>query len=219
MSSARYILGLLAAMLVGAAAATVVLQRASGPEVVSVAPPRARPGEAVTIKGARFAAAPQENTVLFGSLAGRVLSANAGEVRVEVPEVAVADGGEVRVGLRILAGNRASAPVNLAVYREKEGEPTREASSPAASPEPSPATLPPPLAGAVGAPPKAPGGAPRRAAAALPPPSRRSPLRRRRHPSARRPRRPGRGPLPPRRPGSRVAASCSSGPRPPASRK
>ena len=168
-SSARYVLGLLGAMLIGAAAATVVLQRASGPEVASVVPPRARPGEAVTIKGARFASAPQGNTVLFGSLAGRVLSANAGEVRVEVPEVDVAAGGEVRVGLRILAGNRVSAPVDLAVYREKEGEPTREASSPAASPEPSPATLPPPLPGAVAAPPKAQGGAQRRAAAALPP--------------------------------------------------
>lgn len=141
-SAARAVLGLLTGMIMGAAAVAVVLLRPSGPQVATLAPTRARPGEAVTIKGTRFAPVAQSNVVLFGDHTGRVLSSNPGEIRAEVPELEVAPGSEVRLGVRVLAGDRASNPVDVAIYREQTGDATEQASTPAASPTPGPAATP-----------------------------------------------------------------------------
>jgi len=113
------VLGFLAVVFVAAAPATVLFMRTRGPAVTAVTPPRARPGEAVTLAGTRFGATPEANVVLFGGQTGRILSAKADEVRVEVPELGVAEGNEMRLGVRVLAGDRASAPVDLTVYRER----------------------------------------------------------------------------------------------------
>ena len=75
-------------VLVAAAPATVLYVRARGPAVAAVTPARARPGDAVTLAGSRFGSTPEANVVLFGDQTGRVLSAKADEVRVEVPELA-----------------------------------------------------------------------------------------------------------------------------------
>jgi hypothetical protein len=157
-------------MLMGAAAVAVVLLRPSGPQVSTLAPTRARPGEALTIKGSRFAPAPQSNVVLIGDHTGHVLSANSGEIRVEVPELEVAPGGEVRLGVRVLAGDRASAPVDVAIYREQNGDATEQASLPAASTPPGPAPTPVPVT-ATPAPRTEEARPPRRAAATPRPPA------------------------------------------------
>ena len=124
------VLGLLAVILVAAAPATVLFMRTRGPAVTTITPPRARPGEAVTLAGSRFGSTPDANVVLFGGQTGRVLSAKADEVRVEIPELGVAEGSEMRLGVRVLAGDRASAPVDLTVYRERSGAAGEAAAQP-----------------------------------------------------------------------------------------
>jgi hypothetical protein len=161
------VLGLLAVMLVAAAPAAVLLMRSRGPSVASDTPPRARPGDAVTLAGSRFGETPQANVVLFGDQTGRILGAKADEVRVEVPELAVTEGGEVRFTVRVVAGDHVSAPVDVTVFRERSTaavavEPpatgVAEAASPApllpAAPVPAPhaAALPPAARPAQGVP-------------------------------------------------------------------
>jgi hypothetical protein len=170
-SAARAVLGLLAGMIMGAAAVAFFLLRPSGPQVATLAPTRARPGEAVTIKGTRFAAVAQSNVVLFGDHAGRVLSSNPGEIRAEVPELEVAPGSEIRLGVRVLAGDRASNPVDVEIYREQTGDATDQASQPAAPPSPGAAPTPAPVpVTATPAPKPDDAAAPRRRAAATPRP-------------------------------------------------
>lgn len=155
------VLGLLAVMLVAAAPAAVLLMRSRGPAVASVTPPRARPGDAVTLSGSRFGATPQANVVLFGDQTGRILGAKDDEVRVEVPELAVAEGGEVRLAVRVVAGDRVSAPVDVTVFRERSTATADGVAAPVtgvATVTPAPEPLP-----------AAPAPAPPRAVAALPP--------------------------------------------------
>jgi hypothetical protein len=132
-SGAFGVLGFLALILVAAAPATVLYMRTRGPAVAAIAPARARPGEAVTLAGSRFGSTPEANVVLFGGQTGRVLSAKADEVRVEIPELGVAEGSEMRLGVRILAGDRASAPVDLTVYRDRSGGGAETATQPSAT--------------------------------------------------------------------------------------
>jgi IPT/TIG domain-containing protein len=180
-----------AGSLVGAvAAAAFLLTRPSGPRVDGVAPLRGRPGEAVTIKGGGFAPSTRGNLVLFGDQPARVLNATGEEIRVEVPEPAAATGGEIRLGLRVVTGDRASATTDFTAYRETGAEiPTQETSlatplpaagpaTPVAAPTvaaapatPAPTSAPTtaaPVVAAVSAPAKPAAAAPRRAA---PPPT------------------------------------------------
>jgi hypothetical protein len=112
------VLGLVAGIL-AAVPATIVLTRSRGPEVTAVTPPRTRPGDTVVLAGSRFETTPEANIVLFGDQTGRVVSAKADELQVEVPQLAVALGGELRLAVRVLAGDRASAPRDVAVYRDR----------------------------------------------------------------------------------------------------
>jgi hypothetical protein len=95
-----------------------VFLRSSGPTLAGVDPGRVRAGDAITVKGQGFAPTPQGNIVLFGDQTGRVISATVTELRVEVPELPVADGATQNVGLRVLVGRTASAAFDLAVYKE-----------------------------------------------------------------------------------------------------
>ena len=95
-----------------------VFLRPSGPTLGGLEPARARAGDTITVKGTGFTASPQGNIVLFGDRAGRVISASGNELRVEVPEVVVADGATANVAVRVLVGKAVSSPMDLAVYRE-----------------------------------------------------------------------------------------------------
>lgn len=147
-----------------------VLLRPMGPTLSAIEPARVRAGDAITVKGQGFAATPQGNIVLFGDQTGRVISATVSELRVEVPELPLADGVTQNVGLRVLVGRTASAAFDLAVYKEAAPippPPTEEVvadAAPAAPPEPVAAVAPPTTQAA--APPK-----PARAARPLASPS------------------------------------------------
>jgi hypothetical protein len=127
------LLSFLVLIVVAATPATVLFMRTRGPAVAAITPPRARPGEAVTLAGSRFGPTPEANVVLFGGQTGRVLSAKADEVRVELPELGVAEGNEMRVAVRVVAGDRASAPMDLTVYRERSDSATQAAPPPSGS--------------------------------------------------------------------------------------
>jgi len=105
----------------GAGAGTVWYLRNSGPDVELLTPTRAHPGEVVTLKGSRFAPAPQGVIVLFGDQTGPVVNATADEIRVAVPSRALEGPKERHVAVRVLVGERASLPVDLTVYAEAEG--------------------------------------------------------------------------------------------------
>lgn len=129
-----------------------VFLRPAGPALSGLEPARARAGDTITLKGRGFSSAPQGNIVLFGDRAGRVISGSDSELRVEVPEVGVADGATASVAVRIVVDKAASGPMELAVFREApavaevasvppaEGEQaTQPAAGGAAPPEPQPA--------------------------------------------------------------------------------
>jgi hypothetical protein len=125
-----------------------VFLRSSGPTLAGVDPGRVRAGDAVTVKGQGFAPTPQGNIVLFGDQTGRVISATVTELRVEVPELPVADGATQNVGLRVLVGRTASATFDLAVYKEAPPvfPPPAEEPVPEATPEPEVVAAAPPQA-------------------------------------------------------------------------
>ncbi len=141
------VLALLAGVLI-AVPATIVLTRTRGPVVTAVTPARAHPGDTIVLTGSLFEATPQANIVLFGDQTGRVVSAKADEVRVEVPQLAIAEGGESRLAVRVLAGDRASAPLDVTVYRDRQTATSEPAaiSRGAAAPDATIPVAPPPLA-------------------------------------------------------------------------
>jgi IPT/TIG domain len=139
---------LLIAVAAGAGAAAMWFLRPQGPDVELLTPVRARPGEVVTLKGSRFAPAPQGVIVLFGDKTGPVVNASADEIRAAVPALSLEGPAERHVAVRVLVGDRASTPFDLTVYAPATEAP--EATEvPAAEEAPAPptttvpATLPP----------------------------------------------------------------------------
>jgi hypothetical protein len=125
-----------------------VFLRPSGPTLGGFDPPRARAGDTITLKGSAFGASTQTNIVLFGDRAGRVISASASELRVEVPDLTVAAGAATRVAVRVLVGQAVSAPMDLSVYRDAPAvaqaePPPAAAEQPAAQAQPEPTSAPP----------------------------------------------------------------------------
>jgi hypothetical protein len=121
----------------GVGAGTAWYLRNVGPEVDLLTPTRAHPGDVVTLKGLRFAPAPQGVIVLFGDQTGPVVKATADEIRVGVPARALEGPAERHVAVRVLIGDRASAPVDLTVYAEAPVPPVstaQESAGPAATP-------------------------------------------------------------------------------------
>lgn len=144
-----------------AGAGTAWYLRNAGPDVELLTPTRAHPGELVTLKGSRFAPAPQGVIVLFGDQTGPVVNATADEIRVAVPARALEGPTERHVAVRVLVGERASSPVDLTVYAETPAQPasaaqeTAEVAAPAATLA-APSTTPPaPRAVAAATPPNA----------------------------------------------------------------
>jgi uncharacterized protein (TIGR03437 family) len=80
----RYVFEATAERLVGSAArfeARAVLT----PRITSLAPRLANAGDTITITGSNFSTSPDENSVLFGGMRGRVVSATTTQLRVAVP--------------------------------------------------------------------------------------------------------------------------------------
>jgi hypothetical protein len=116
---ARAILVLAAALLAaGVGLLAIVFLRPQGPELSSMEPQRARPGDTIVLRGRRFDGAAAANTVLVGDRAGRVLGATPGELKVEVPALEIEPGGERNVGVRVLVGRAASDELDLQLFRE-----------------------------------------------------------------------------------------------------
>jgi hypothetical protein len=123
-----------------------VFLRQGGPSLAGLDPARARAGDTITLRGQGFSPTPQSNIVLFGDRTGRVISATPSELRVEVPDLEVAEGAPQSVSVRVLVGQRASGPFDLAAYREVAPEPAAAAAQPT-PPEPEVvAVVPPPSA-------------------------------------------------------------------------
>ncbi len=147
-----------------------VFLRGLGPTLSGVDPGRVRAGDAITVRGRGFAPTPQGNVVLFGDRTGRVISATVTELRVEVPELPVAEGVTQNVGLRVLVGRTASATLDLAVFKDAAPVLPPPSEEPVAEPTPEPesvAAAPP----ATQAPEAIPERSPRPARAAVPRPS------------------------------------------------
>jgi hypothetical protein len=105
-------------LLVLAAAGYVALPLLLGPRLDGVSPGRAHAGQAVTLSGKGFAGEASGNSVLFGSdKPGRVVSATATQIQVEVPELSPPPGKDARVSVKVRVGSRESKPVEIAVFQ------------------------------------------------------------------------------------------------------
>lgn len=172
-SGATTLVILLAAVLfvAGGGMLGYVFLRPSGPNLAGVDPARARAGDTITLRGQGFSPTPQGNIVLFGDRTGRVISATPVELRVEVPEITIAEDATQNVAVRVLVGKSASGPLDLAAYREATPAVETPAETlPDAAPTPAPevvAAVTPPSAEAR--PPKPPKPVPRPKPTAPPP--------------------------------------------------
>ena len=75
------------------------------PTITSLSPTDADVGDTITITGTNYSTNADENTVLFGGMRGRVLSATTTQLRVVVPACLPTRSVTVRVGLGAVASN------------------------------------------------------------------------------------------------------------------
>lgn len=108
--------GALAAVVLAGVGAGVWLWLGSAPKIDQVSPERVRVGQRATVRGSGFSETPGENTVTFGSAGATVLNASPTQLEVEVPEAVVEAGAESRVPVVVKRGDRASEPVEIAVF-------------------------------------------------------------------------------------------------------
>jgi len=90
------------------------------PFLVSVAPPRAMPGEIVRLKGIGFAPSPEANEVTFGAVPGLVVASSSTEIAVVAPPVPGAQA-ENPAPVVVAALGRTSAPLDFTLLRIVEG--------------------------------------------------------------------------------------------------
>jgi hypothetical protein len=83
----------------------------TAPQIDSVRPARAEPGQTITLTGARFARRAEDNTVWFGDRQVTAASVSGGALEVRVP--AVAKGGALPVSVETASGR--SRPASFAV--------------------------------------------------------------------------------------------------------
>jgi hypothetical protein len=107
------ILGLLVVVVAGIVAVPLF----SVPRLEAVGAPRVRAGQTLALTGRNFSASPQGNVVLFGeNTPGRVVSASATQIQVEVPELPVTPGQDTPTTVRVRSGSRETQPLALGVY-------------------------------------------------------------------------------------------------------
>jgi hypothetical protein len=85
------------------------------PQLVSLDPQRAEPGQTVTLTGRNFAADPAGNTVLFGALPGTVSQATDSQLKVVVPAAAKAT-----VAVVVETHDGRSSPLSMTVMARGE---------------------------------------------------------------------------------------------------
>jgi hypothetical protein len=113
----RWVMPAAAAVVVlggGGFAAWQLLNRA--PQLETISPARARAGQTVALTGRRFSAVPQQNRVLFREKEGRVHAASDTRIEVEVPELPLPVGSDVRVPVTVEVGGKTAGVIEIALY-------------------------------------------------------------------------------------------------------
>ncbi len=107
------------------------------PLLTEVSPNPAKAPGTVTLRGDRFSTELGGNIVLFGDKAGKVVRATPGLLEVQVPEVGLLLGEQVRVPVRVLSRGRVSGALDLAIAAPRpQGEVEEIVSSTPPSPSP-----------------------------------------------------------------------------------
>jgi hypothetical protein len=124
-----------------------------GPPLIGrVSPSPVHIGQNVVIEGQGFATTLEGNVVYFGDYSGRMVSAARTRIEVEVPEIGVPEGQEVRLPVKVQVGeNQVSNAMEIVVRPPLEPEPgtdvlteEEEDEPPLASPNPGYASSPSP---------------------------------------------------------------------------
>jgi hypothetical protein len=105
------------------------------PRVTEALPARVRPGDSLTLRGERLGTDTGTTFVLFGDRSGRVKTATGNELKVDVPDLPVNPGQEVRVPVRVLVDDRAAA-IQVVVYQPAIVATTETVVLPGVSPSP-----------------------------------------------------------------------------------
>jgi hypothetical protein len=116
------------------------------PTLNEISPNPARAGDTVTLRGDRFSSDLGGNIVLFGDRSGKIVRATTTLLEVQVPEVGMMLGEQVRVPVRVFSRDRVSGPVDILIAttrpegaEEMVGEARAPAAPPASAPAPAPA--------------------------------------------------------------------------------
>jgi hypothetical protein len=150
------------------------------PLLTDMSPNPARAAGTVTLRGDRFSTELGGNIVLFGDKAGKVVRATPGLLEVQVPEIGLLLGEQVRVPVRVLSRGRVSGALDLAIAAPRPQGEVEEIVSVVPS-SPSPAARPSPAGAASPSPSWSPGEV---VAEAAPHPSSVPPAPKRPHPGA-----------------------------------
>ncbi len=110
-------LGLAAVLVLGALGGGAWALLGRGVRVASIEPSRVRVGQRATIAGRGFSSTATQNSVVFEDRPARVLVSAPDRLEVEVPELAMASGGERQVPVVVKVGSRAAAPWPITVIQ------------------------------------------------------------------------------------------------------
>src|SRR2546428_13599131 len=122
----RALYGLLGVMLLGVVA-YVSLRNAEPPQLDLVMPSHARIGDVVILSGSAFARRPEDNTVLVGDYAARVLEATRNRLLIEVPDMSLDPGERKTAPVRVTVGRKQSKTVEMTIDPAPELEPGTDA--------------------------------------------------------------------------------------------
>jgi hypothetical protein len=119
----KALFGLLAILGLGVAG-YVSFWRIGPPLLARISPSPAHVGDTVTLDGQGFDPTLEGNVVYFGDYSGRMVRAGRTRLEVEVPEVGVAPGREVRLPVKVEVNERkVSNALELVVLPSREPEP------------------------------------------------------------------------------------------------
>ena len=124
--SRRALYGLLGVIFLGVVA-YVSLRKAEPPQLDLVVPSHARIGDVVILSGSAFARRPEDNTVLVGDFAARVLEASRNRLLIEVPDISLDPGERKTAPVRVTVGRTQSKTVEMTIDSAPELEPGTDA--------------------------------------------------------------------------------------------
>jgi hypothetical protein len=122
----RALYGLLGVIALGMAA-YVSLRKAEPPQLDLVMPSHARIGDIVILSGSAFARRPEDNTVLVGDFAARVLESTRNRLLIEVPDISLDPGERKTAPVRVTVGRAQSKTVEMTIDPAPELEPGTDA--------------------------------------------------------------------------------------------